>query len=294
MNEDTTELDLSMWFSTYGFLTSQRILERLNLHLTQNDLMVAIKNTHCAYFIMLRVPLKNIFNGIILQQAHDYQVYAQKIFIDYLLSGESGKDETLPGANTRDDLEQERTKLMEIGAEFSKLETEHQILISESQASLIELSSERSKVLQATAKKLGQILTAHQILKEDKLIEQALRSAMIHYNKSDHDMFSPASTSWSTMSEVLAVDLNKELRSQLFSVLGGFGDARNEMENTLSAYIEQTEDMGVRLRSYRSQFYDIILRATDLIKLLPDYHVDKEKEEENRSSLYFDAHIGGE
>jgi hypothetical protein len=52
--------------------------------------------------------------------------------------------------------------------------------------------------------------------------------------------------------------------------------------------------MGIKLRSYRTQFYTLILSATELIKFLPDYQPDKEKELENRSSLYFDSHIGGD
>jgi hypothetical protein len=240
------------------------------------------------------VPLKNIFNGLILQQTHDYQVYAQKVFIDYLLSGESGKDEASPGANTREDLEQERNQLMGLGDEFNKLELEHQTLISTSQASLIKISSEQHKRLQVAAKKIKQILTTHQISKEDKLIEQAIRAAMIHYDKSDHEMFSLGSICWGTISEVLGVDLNNEIRSQLTGQLSAVDEARNEVEEILSTYIEQTEDLAVRLRSYRSQFYNSILRATELIKLLPDYHIDKDKEEENRSSLHFDAHIGGD
>lgn len=170
------------------------------------------------HFQLLRIPLKNLFNGIILQQAHDYQVYAQKIFIDYLLSGEASKEATSPGANTREDLEQVRLQLITAGENFQQQESANQALIYQSQASLIKLTSTLNTLI----------------------------------------------------------------------------DPRADIDGILSTYLGQTEIMEINLRSFRSQFYDIILRATELIKILPEYLIDKEKDEENRSSLYFDAHIGEE
>ena len=86
MAEERTENELSIWLSTYGLITAERILERYGIHLQHEDLLSAIKNPKNFYHQLLRIPLKNVFNGIILQQAQDYQSYGQKIFIDYLMS----------------------------------------------------------------------------------------------------------------------------------------------------------------------------------------------------------------
>ncbi len=142
MNEKQEQTDWSAWFSTYGLLTAERILERFNVHLPHDELIKAVKDPLSVYFTLLRVPLKNVFNGIIFQQAHDYQMYAQKLFVDYLLSGEDAKDAESPGGMTRDDLEQQRLKLIDMGEAFRKQEDAHQILIAESQASLIALSQD--------------------------------------------------------------------------------------------------------------------------------------------------------
>ena len=142
MNEKQEQTDWSAWFSTYGLLTAERILERFNVHLPHDELIKAVKDPLSVYFTLLRVPLKNVFNGIIFQQAHDYQIYAQKLFVDYLLSGEDAKDAESPGGMTRDDLEQQRIKLSDMGEAFRKQEDAHQILIAESQASLIALSQD--------------------------------------------------------------------------------------------------------------------------------------------------------
>ncbi len=113
MNEEQELTDWSAWSSTYGLLAAERVLERFNMHLP-----------------------------------HDYQMYAQKLFIDYLLSGEDGKDKDAPGAMTREDVEQERVNLMEEGEGFHQLEEAHQILIADSQASLIALSKDIPLLIQ--------------------------------------------------------------------------------------------------------------------------------------------------
>ncbi len=147
MNERQEQTDWSAWFSTYGVLTAERILARFNIHLPPGQLATAAHDQKSVYYQLLRVPLKNVFNGIILQQAHDYQIYAQKLFIDYLLSGEDTKDKDQPGGMVRDDLEQQRTALIEMGEQFQTLENNHQILIAESQATLIALSTDFGSLL---------------------------------------------------------------------------------------------------------------------------------------------------
>ena len=294
MNDISTEIDMSKWFSTYSLLTSQRILELFKIHLSSDELVAVAKNPRSLYYLLLKVPLKNVFNGIMLQQAKDYQVYAQKIFIDYLLSGEASKEESSPGANTREDLEDQRIKLMALGTDFNKIQENQQILIASSQASLIHLTSDIQNVFQTVTQKVSQILHDRQIVKDNLIIQQALRVALIDYGKTDSETLAISSDFWLHMAKVLAAELDEDLRQQLSNVMIALGDPSVEVEKILATYLEQTEEMGINIRSYRSQFYNIILRTTELINLLPDYRVDHVKEEENRSSLHFDPHIGGD
>ena len=217
MNEKVEQTDWSTWFSTYGLLTSERILERFNIILPHDELINSVKDPFSIYFQLLRVPLKNVFNGIIYQQAHDYQIYAQKLFVDYLLSGEDAKEKDSPGAATREELDMERIKLIEMGEAFWKLEEAHQLLIAESQARLVDLSQ-----------------------------------------------------------DLMALSLEPQ-----------------KIES-MAEYIERTEDININMRSYRSQFYNLILRITELLKLMSDYHIDQEKMAANQVALEFDALIGGE
>ena len=292
MDEEQSETELSPGFSTYGLLTAKRVLARLNINLDNEELITAIKNPKSVYSLLLQVPLKNVFNGIILQQAYDYQVYAQKVFIDYLLSGESGKDDASAGANTREDLEIERIELIEVGKAFNQQEFAHQQLIASSQASLIKVSHALQKSLQTAVTKIGQLLQSKKIIKDEMLIAKSIRSILIAYDRIDNEILAVSSSCWGRVAEILEIDLNNELRQQFSTVLNAFDDPRDDINENLSSYLEQAADIGINLRSSRTQLYGLILKATDFIKLLPDYRVNLQKEEENRSSLYFDPNIG--
>ena len=293
MNNELLTKAKPTWFPTYGLLTSQRILERLDIRLTTRELDTALSNPHSVYYQLLRIPLKNVFNGIILQQVHDYQAYAQGLFVDYLLSGEANKEETAPGANTRDDLEQQRLHLVELNEAYAKLEAENQELIAKSQASLIALSRE---LLASLAKVVASVMLI--LRKTDpnisiERVSKALRAIMIHYETVNDEVLAPSSPYWNIVIKLLGMPLDAPLRAALAQSIRALSDPRNEVEQILSTYLSETEAMEVNLKNYRTEFYNVILRVTELIKLLPDYHVDHEKEAVHRESLYFDAGIGG-
>jgi hypothetical protein len=142
MDNPLQDSETSSWFSTYGLLTAERILEYFKIRLSHDELIATIKDAHSFHHQLLRVPLKNVLNGIILQQAQDYQVYAQQLFIDYVLAGQSQLDLERPGAETREDLEAERQKLMESGETFNQYENKHHKLVAETQTQLMHLAQE--------------------------------------------------------------------------------------------------------------------------------------------------------
>ncbi|MCX7117105.1 MAG: hypothetical protein NTW94_04215 [Legionellales bacterium] len=294
MTDDITELDLSKWYSTYGVLTAESVLDRFEVELNQEELLTATHSSRSAYYQLLKIPMRNIFNGIILQQAHDYQVYAQKQFIDYLLSGEAGKDDSMPGAPTRQDLEDARLALIDIGENFNNQEIAHQTLIADSQAELIDLAFVLEKSMSIAIKKINRILQNAQLNYDASRIEESIRVLLIQFDGITEDSLAMSSSYWNIMSQMLQIKLNHSVREPLADALMMIADPRRYLDHTLAQYLDQTRDMGIYLRGYRSQFYNLVLRATELINLLPDYMVDKVKEEENRSSLYFDAQIGGE
>jgi hypothetical protein len=290
--DNKTELDLSTWFSTYGLLTSSNILGTLNIYLSEEDLLPAIKKSSSVYHQLLAIPIKSVLNGIIYQQAYDYQVYVQKLFVDYLLSGEQGKDSESPGASIREQLEEYRLEVAKLNDAFSEKQREHQKLIMQSQASLIKCAAELQTMMAATGIKVKEILAADHITKDDSVINGAIRSLVINFDHLNQRALAADESIWVNFSKSLQMELKEETKKKLAGVLDVLDDPKSDIANIVLAFKDDAEDIGLSFRTFRSKFYDLILVVTESINMLPDYHVNLAQEKTNRESLYFDAHLG--
>src|SRR5215216_3631565 len=161
MSKDATELEEQLGLSTYGLITTKRLLARYTIDLTDEQLGYSLKTANTFYHRLLRIPLKNILNGIILQQAKDYQLYVQKIFIDYLLGLESAKKEEgeeESSSYSKENLETLRLDLVEQNERFHETDLDHQRLIGYSQAALLKHANDwKEKVKQVAASLRGQL-----------------------------------------------------------------------------------------------------------------------------------------
>lgn len=292
MSAAETNNDLSIWLSTYGLITTERILESYKIRLQHEDLIAAIKNPNSFYHRLLRVPLKNVFNGIILQQANDYQVYAQKIFIDYLMSGETSKSEDSPGALTREDLESERKRLVNMGDDFHACETEHNKLIAESQKNLIQFATEWKKNLAAAAKKIRDEMKLQGVDKEIKIIIQVINALIIQWDSSKRGKIDTKDKSWLRAEKIIGEKMSENSKHIFIDQITKLLEFSSGIESSLADFTIKTNEMGARVRQWRSDFYKLILRVNELLQLLPEYHVDSTQTEENRETLYFDSTLG--
>jgi hypothetical protein len=127
---------------TYAMLTADRVFAYFNIQLNASEQLQAIKDSDNLYHQLLRVPFKNLVNGIILQQAQDYQNYLQKLLIDYLMSGEANADNEGTGKNARDAIEDARTKTITSNETLEKMRQQHQQFINDSQLMLKPLAAE--------------------------------------------------------------------------------------------------------------------------------------------------------
>ncbi len=128
------------WLSTYGILTAERILERFSIRLSHNELLRTLKDPESRYYHLLSMPLKNIFNGILISQVHDYQVYIQKTLIDYKLATTGGlenEDDNQRGTNAEEEICIKQDELIALGETFEEKKYAHRQLISDSQRWLI-------------------------------------------------------------------------------------------------------------------------------------------------------------
>jgi flagellar biosynthesis/type III secretory pathway protein FliH len=288
------ELENDLWkdFSTYSVITAEQLLERYGVKLQRDELATALKDPNNFYHRLLRLPLKNVFNGIILQQAQEYRVFAQKSFIDYLLSGEASKPEEAAGGPVRDNLEEERKALVKKGEEFHKTESARNTLIAESQQSLLQQSKELQKTLVEMAKEIKKDFQASGINLDEKTIIEAINALLIQSS------FSPGKTirieeyDWSRIEQILGQSLPAELKQAFVKQLPKLEELNSKIDDSIERFTGKISNMTLELRKWRSDFYDTIIRLNKLTSTLPEYTKDQAQIQENREALVFDPSIG--
>ena len=169
----------SHWIPTYGAVTAEKILERYDIRLTQEELFHALSNANCVFLRLIQVPLKHVFNGLILQQAKDYQIYAQKQYIDYLISGDVNQEESQSGA----ELEATRKELVAFGEAFQEEELINEKLIAQSQLFLIKTMQKLNQKIIASAKKIKQaFIRTGFMAPDDQVFVKILYTLLCNYD----------------------------------------------------------------------------------------------------------------
>ncbi|KTD50954.1 hypothetical protein [Legionella quateirensis] len=292
MDEIIQDEQLSKWFSTYGLITAERLLGTYHITLPQNELISAIKSPFSFYHQLLKMPLKNVLNGIVLQQAGDYHIYAQKLFIDYLLSGESGKSESSPGALTRESLEAERQKLVTLGEDFHHLQQEQNKLIANSQARLIKIAEDWRKKFESVLSLINKTLNSSGFEVNKSTIRKAVNYAIIHCDYVKAASLGNTLLIVEEFNKITKLKLSDDLKNKILSNMSEILEILSHFDSQISSFFQENKVLGEQAKSYRSQFYDTILRVVELIKLLPEYKINPEQDAINKESLYFDKTIG--
>ncbi len=292
MDELIQDKQLSKWFSTYGVITAERILGKYHITLPQTDLVNAIKSPFSFYHLLLKIPLKNILNGIVLQQASDYHIYAQKLFIDYLLSGESGKGDDSPGALTRESLEMERQKLITLGDEFHQLQQEQNELIASSQGSLIEVAQLWKQNFETSLTLMNSTIKEAGFDVSKSSIRKGMNHAFIHCDYIKVAELNNKHLFIDEFNKIIKANLTDNLKNELLSHLEPTLELLLAFDSKFGSYFQRNKELGQQALSYRTQLYEAILRILELISLLPEYSVNPEQDAINREPLYFDKTIG--
>lgn len=292
MSEQQINDELNQWFSTYGVITAERILGTYQISLPASELLVAVKSPFSFYHQLLQVPLKNVLNGIVLQQASDYHVYAQKLFIDYFLAGESGKGPEAQGAITRESMESERKQLVILGEEFHQKQLAHEALIANSQSALIKIIQEWKSVMESAVREISTTLKNYNLDIKKSSVRNAVNHALIHCNFTTTQSLDPHHIFIEKMMEFNEFKLTEDMKKHISQDLEALIDITVSFKDKISVFLERSNEMSEQALSSRTQFYETILRVTELIKLLPEYRIDPVQDSLNRESLYFDRSIG--
>lgn len=283
----TQDSDLSNWLSTYGLITVEKILERYGIRLPVDDLTRAVRNREGFFFRLIQVPLKNVFNGLILQQAKDYQIYAQKLFIDYLLSGESSQE----GSQVRDDLEDTRKELVAMGEVFNDEDLANDRLIAKSQVVLIKTAQLFNQQVKLCAKKVMQAFQRSGVIVQDeKLFVKCLYTLMSDYDSKTR--LPVQHEAWFRVGGILGQSFDLALCELLRDELEKLSQIDPETETALQDFTDQAVISSATIKKFRNDFSEIIVKTNEMLTMVGGYHLDVAQLATNQQDLYFDAKIG--
>ena len=287
MDIEHIAVDSTTLFSSYGVVTAERILERYGVKVPHDLLTKAIHKQSSFYYQLLKIPLKNVMNGIILQQASDYYVYLQKLFIDYLLSPEAAKGPEAQGAQTREELEDERKKLEVMNEAFQRVMLDHNNFISMTQNILITVTEDWKTVHEQLLNDLKSASAKLSINARTDVLELCISKIC-----SLCDLKAARDGQTGELHQILTSTLENEKAEGLLSSFDGMLQFMINFEECIEAFNQQADEINKLACSHRTEFYDVILRVLDLLRLLPEYKIDPEKDQMNKESLYFDKTIG--
>ena len=277
----------SHWIPTYGAVTAEKILERYDIRLTQEELFHALSNQNCVFLRLIQVPLKHVFNGLILQQAKDYQTYAQKQYIDYLISGDVDQEESQSGG----ELEATRKELVTIGEAFQEEELINEKLIAQSQLFLIKTTQKLNQKIGASAKKIKQaFIHSGFMAPDDQVFVKILHTLLCNYD--ENNGLPDEEQAWMRVEKLVGRSFELSLRDVLRAEVAMLSKMSSETQADIAKLTEEVLLISQSLKRFRADFASIIVRTNELLTMVSGYRIDEHQLKINQQDLYFDAKIG--
>ncbi|MCX7115882.1 MAG: hypothetical protein NTW08_08265 [Gammaproteobacteria bacterium] len=270
------------WLSTYQWMTVGRLLSDYGFDINDADVVEILSHKTSFYYQMLTIPMMNVLNGIILDQTKEYQLFLQKLFVDYLMSGESDKSAEEPGSVTRKDLDEERSKTIAYSKEFEQVMAAHEDLIVHSQIDISQFAELIMTRLQAIHD-----LVAPEINTQKNWHADELQTCFV-----DADGFKVQLMGLTRLEKHLAVVLSDKARELLMHEFNEMAPQEKALELLMSKYVDAVREQRVLLNGYRTKFYEWIGTVQNLLYQAAPYRVDEAQDMINRERLFFDSKIG--
>lgn len=279
----------NMWLSTYGLVTVERVIGHYQMSLSQQDLVTALNNPSAFFYKLVQLPLLNVMTGIIRQQAYDLQVYAQKLYVDYLLSGETVKPDSSPGGLTREELETTRLDLVASSKAFHELEYNHNKQISACQRTIIQALKPWKKALKEGVKNIHTLAKTHKVEWSEGQVEALVLSlfANLPMDSIDED---PKQVQSCIETPEGTVDMDAVI-SSFCQYLKPLKEAAINLIDKTNTLEGDAQSIQQQMRQYRQQFQQIIITTNELLMVLPDYQIDPEQDIINRELIHMDSDV---
>lgn len=276
------------WVSTYGIMTAERILDYYQLRVPIHDLKRALNQPGNFIHHLLFLPLRNVFNGIIMQQAKDYMIFGQKLFVDYLLSGETTREASSPGGGTREDLEALRKKLVQHSEAFQAVEAQQVRLIYDTQRLFIDTIKQWRQHFNAALKKLKADLEREGIQAGQTQLSQCFFSLLA---STDSEIADINHVCWRGIGVILKQTPTSAWIPIFQKVIQPLLQFDQSTETSLQALKERSQSMHTIFKQYRRDFYDYITWINTLLDNLPEYRPSMTQLQKNREEIEFDPNF---
>lgn len=277
--------DLGQVLSTYQWVTACRILETYGLLLPGPYVIELIKTKSSFFYQLLKIPGINILNGIILEQVITYQIFIQKLFVEYLVSGSADVEESM-GAETRKQLETAREDMLQLSSLVEAQELEREKFIVESQRKILTWVKE----FNAVVKKIRQDL-------QDEIKAISHEEVIISVNSLYHlfidaDGFCIQNSARVRFWQEIKVNVTSDLENVLSLNTDKIKETESSLTSILDVYYNRAIEARDKLTDLRKNFYLAIATVQNLLNQLPGFQINEEEDAKNRSQLIFDANIG--
>lgn len=282
MTQENATEEVKQWLSTYGMMTAERILEKYQFNPGLKRLMPALKNPQSVYYQMMMIPVNNVLSGIVCEQAKSYQLYCQKIYIDYYVSGENSKPKDASGGQMRMHIEQLQEEFSSISDRFQRKENEYLEFIASSQADLIAFGKRLNSALQAL------IQTASQCIGEDATQAIKMTLAQVRGQQAFDEAYINEAVTLVESYSVANLDApaSEKLKEGFERFFKRFQE-NESFEHNLS----RSKQYKPEFKQFQVQFYEHISLISPVIDNLSDYYIDEKSKEENESTLSFDKDL---
>lgn len=269
------EPDLDTYFSTYQWVTVGQLLEGYGLKLLDTSVLLLLGKKTSFYFQLLQVPVINVMSGIILEQVKTYRIYLQKLFVEYLVSGQADVEGDA-GADTREALEKSRQEMLAQGKAFDETERSREDLIIETQTKLMQFVDTFKQIVHQAGQTTG------------------LKDKVLYDLFADAKGFQIQDAAWARLEAHLKAPVTTELQNSLNSHFAALTDLEKTFESFNPDYQHRAQDIRKQLIHLRRAFYDEIGHTQQLLAQVAEFHLDEEKNEAERQTLHFDGQLGEE
>lgn len=291
------------FLSTYALITAQRIFEYYKIFLSADLIRIAIKGTNTVavtenspsniasqenpnnfYRELLQVSLRNISNGRIIDQVHDYQTYIQKLFIDYYASDPGERQEGMPGWPVHLALQEDQKHLAFLGDKLLQQEIEHRNLIARTQKNVLSLTTNFNSLLKLEAEN-----ALSKIQSNEKIAETTMIEAINYLLCMEGTSATEQQNKWEQIEKNLSFTLNIEKKEALTLAFTNIQSFITDSKKVLSEHSKDILSQAHTFKETRGEFYKLMQKIHQTIKSLPKPISDLIQSHalENRASLYF-------